>query len=788
MTDPVRLAGFFAPFDIDAVLSQLREARETRLLRLDVDKARADVRQQLIADIATKLSSLLGAAKKLTATSSVLRKSTSVAGSGVSAAASATASLGAFTVDVLKLATATKVTGSAISAGIDASSPMNQANFATVPTNGTYTIGTTANGSVTLTVGPAAVDSVSLLNASNFATAVTDGTFTITTAGGGSAQIAVDTATQSLNDVITAINNSGIGVTATITNDANGRANIITLSSANGEITLGDASDTSNFLSAAKLSADGSTTAISSSAAVATQMSLSQVIDEINNAGVGITATLENDANGRPNLVRLAAASEIKLGNATDTSNFLSAVNLLASPGTTTRESTQSIARLNPAEKMADAAWSGGPPASGQHTISINGVEIAYDVDVDSLNDVINRINTSGAGVTASYDRATDTVRLEQSTTGSMEIALADDGAGGDLLAKLGLLGATQTLGQNAEYSIDGGPTQYAASNTVTPVPGVTLTLTAATEPGSPATVTVSQDTGSAVNAIKDFVTKFNAAMSAIEAATRVNPDDLANSGELSGDASVRQLRSTLRRLITGAGLNVPGGLNSLADIGLDFGKYGAQVGTTNTLLFDEDKFTKALTDNPDAVQSLLSAFTLEATLEAGGTGSVTGISGNYAGTRSGRYTIVDDGMGTLTATFRADDGSPLTTTTATVEPGGSTTSLIPGLTVSVGDPLQPGEHVVRVTATSASPLQQVQQFLEAQAGSGGVLSRRQDAYSAISRDISERRLVIEERIERELERLREKFVAMEQAQARAQSILASLQSMTQQLNANRRN
>lgn len=787
MTDPVRLAGFFAPFDIEAVVTQLRDARETRLLRLDVEKARADVRQQLIAEIATKLSSLLGAAKKLTASSSVLGKTATVSGSGVSAAASATASLGTFTVDVLKLATATKATGTAISAGIDAGSPMNQASFRTVPTNGTYTIGTAAAGNVTLTVGPAAVDNASLLSASNFATTVTDGTFTITTTGGGSAQIAVDTATHSLDDIIAAINASGIGVTASITNDANGRANIITLSSSSGEITLGDATDTSNFLTAAKLSADGTTTEVSSSAAVSTQMSLNQVIAEINNAGVGITATVEDDANGRANIVRLTAASEIKLGNATDTSNFLSAVNLLASPGTTTRESTLSIARLNPADKMADAAWFGGPPASGPHSFFINGTEITYDTSVDSLNDVIKRINNSGAGVTASYDSATDTVRLEQSATGSMEITLADDDTGGDFLAQVGLLGATQTVGQNAEYSIDGGPTQYAASNTVSPLPGVTLTLTATTEPGSPATVTISQDSNSAAAAMKDFVSKFNAAMTSIESATRVNTSDLSNSGELSGDASVRQLRSTLRRLITGTGVNVPGGLNSLADIGLDFGKYGAQVGTTNTLLFDESKFTQALQANPEAVQSLLSAFTLEATLEPGGTGSVTGISGNYTGTKSGRYTIVDDGMGSLTATFRADDGSPLSTTTATVDPGGSTTSLIPGLTVTVGDPLQPGEHIVRVTATSASPLQQIQQFLEAQAGSGGVLSRRQESYGAISSDISERRLVLEERIDRELERLRQKFVAMEQAQARAQSILASLQSMTQQISANRR-
>src|SRR6185312_15846123 len=110
----------------------------------------------------------------------------------------------------------------------------------------------------------------------------------------------------------------------------------------------------------------------------------------------------------------------------------------------------------------------GGPPASGAHSFTINGVTINYDTSADSLTDVIGRINTSTAGVTASYDSITDKITLTQTKLGSIQMSLADDGTGGDFLAKTGLLAASQTLGTNAQYSINGGPDQYSATNTVT--------------------------------------------------------------------------------------------------------------------------------------------------------------------------------------------------------------------------------------------------------------------------------------------------------------------------------
>ncbi|MFN3421630.1 MAG: flagellar filament capping protein FliD [Armatimonadota bacterium] len=75
-------------------------------------------------------------------------------------------------------------------------------------------------------------------------------------------------------------------------------------------------------------------------------------------------------------------------------------------------------------------------------TFTINGVQISVDPAVDTLNDVVNRINSSGAGVTASYDAATDTLVL----TSANPIALGSSNDTSNFLQVAGLLGSSQNF------------------------------------------------------------------------------------------------------------------------------------------------------------------------------------------------------------------------------------------------------------------------------------------------------------------------------------------------------
>ncbi len=208
------------------------------------------------------------------------------------------------------------------------------------------------------------------------------------------------------------------------------------------------------------------------------------------------------------------------------------------------------------------------------------------------MTDLINRINASAANVTAKYDSLTDTIKLQNKATGALSLTVADDGAGGDLAARLGLIGATTTTGENAEYSIDGGPPQSAATNSIG-YNGTSLTLNSLTS-GSPVTVTVSQDTAAAANAVKDFVAEFNNVMKAIDTVTKADGSKTNNtSGPLSGDASLRQLKSDLRGM-SGPGFNLPGHYTSFRR-----SDFVARSGRHRTTTPPFDSESSALTADP---------------------------------------------------------------------------------------------------------------------------------------------------------------------------------------------
>jgi flagellar hook-associated protein 2 len=779
MSDPVRIGGFFATFDTEAVVRQLTAIRMRQVTLLEGRGAANLARKGAVDAVQTAMRAFLERARALSAPQSASGMVATASGSGVTVSALPGAQAGSFTVSVNQLASATRLQGTPISAGIDATRAMNRSNFGTAPTNGTFTIATATGGSRTLTVGPATAQTAVALQSANIEMAVTSGTFTVGTVGGGTQQLTVNAATQSLNDVVAAINGAGVGLTASVVTDANGRANRLELVSSQGEIILGGAGDSSNFLSATRLLATPTGTT-RTGAAFTQQMTLNDAIADINASGIGVTASITNDSHGRPNILTVTSTQgNISFGTGSDTSNFLSVTGLLTSAAGTTRSSANPIARLSASAKLQDAGLNGGPPNAGDHALVINGVSIAYNAATDSLVDLINRINGSQAGVAARYDSLTDTVRLQNRATGNLMLTVQDS-PGGNLAARLGLATATATAGQNAEYSIDGGPVQQSASNAVG-FGGTTMTFTELTS--SPVTVTVSQDTAGVASTVRAFVSDFNNLMRTIDRATRADGSRMNNqSGPLSGDSALRALESDLRRIMTSPGMNLEGGLVTLSQIGLTFGAVGSAVGTTNTLQFDEARFGEAMRTNQAGVQELLSRLSLRATLEPGGTGSLTGVSGTYAGREPGRWTITDDGAGNLTAVFTPASGGPTTSSSGTIAANGTNSGLIPGLTLSAGAVLQAGTHTVTVAATAESVIQRLRRFADNQAGIGGTLDQRKATHDRIAADIAERIATVEARIEAEMEQLRRKFAVMERAQARAQSILGNLQQLTSQI------
>ena len=514
-------------------------------------------------------------------------------------------------------------------------------------------------------------------------------------------------------------------------------------------------------------------------------ISLDDVVLMINLAGAGVIASIENDGSGRPNIMRIAddpgnGAQSVQLGAGSDSSNFLDVTHLLESPGTTTRDGVRGMGGSLVGETLDNARFATPLIATG--TFEINGVSFDYDAASDSMSKLISKINQSTAGVTAFYDPFDDALVLAANDTGSTAIQLDD--ISGDFLAQTGLLAATQTIGSNAEYQIDGGPVRYSNSNVISDaVAGVTLTFNDTTTQS--VSVEVFHDSSTAVSAAEGFVEAYNDTATLIDDLTTFVED--GESGLLIGDGTLRRAEQTLRSLMTGSAFGVSGALRTFSDAGISFGVVGSEVGATNQLVLDSGKLNAALDENPDAVAQLFSTFSASATLEAGGTGSLASISGTpTAATKAGVYTISSTSSGQLNVTFKPDDGSTSVVQTGSISAGGTNTTLIPGVTLTAAGVLVDGSDTITIAATERGVGLALRDYVGSLTRAGGTFETRDDEFQARIDSIADQIERLEERAEAREAQLVRQFTALEVTIGRLQGQQEALAGMVAQLSANR--
>lgn len=187
------------------------------------------------------------------------------------------------------------------------------------------------------------------------------------------------------------------------------------------------------------------------------------LIYKINNSGAGVTATYDAGTDK----ITLTGGSNIVLGGAGDTSNFLQAARLNnGESSSSTIVSSRGIGGVSLSASLSTVNFSTSlSPTSGD--FKINGVSIVY-TDSDAVVDILERISNSAAGVTAAYDSANDQFLLTNNSTGDVGISLED--TTGNFLAATKLLSGTTTAGLNAKYTINGGSELESLSNTITEI------------------------------------------------------------------------------------------------------------------------------------------------------------------------------------------------------------------------------------------------------------------------------------------------------------------------------
>jgi flagellar hook-associated protein 2 len=351
---------------------------------------------------------------------------------------------------------------------------------------------------------------------------------------------------------------------------------------------------------------DGSFTVDGSVITVATSETLGAVCNQINTATSGaVTASYDPSTDE----ITLSSSSPIALGSSADTSNFLQATQLYTN-GTGSVTSLGPLAAISvtaPAgqSNLSTAITDGG---SGQGEFQINGVNINYDASTDSIDDILQNINNSAAGVTASYDGANHRFVLTNSNTGDLGITMQD--VTGNFLAATGLSGGTQTAGTNLQYSLDGSATMTSESNTVNAasdgLPGLSITAQGTGQ----ASITVSPDTSTIATAITNFVNDYNTVQNYISSQTTVSTSTSSTTGEtdstttstgtpgvLMGDMDAEGIATNLRQLMDASPLS--GLVENLNDIGI------ASNGNDNTLSVNSMVLNDSISNSLSQVSQL---------------------------------------------------------------------------------------------------------------------------------------------------------------------------------------
>ncbi len=256
-----------------------------------------------------------------------------------------------------------------------------------------------------------------------------------------------------------------------------------------------------------------------------TKYTPNELMAKINGSGAGVTMTYDYEKNIFQISNNKGGAVELTMGNDTDTSSFFSVFKVGINSGATyvrghnkgSLDTSAVISKLDPSFTY--------PIKSG--TFTINGVSIYVDTSKDSINEVISKVNKSGAGVTMTYDSTTDKFSLTSTNGERIKVGGPNDTS--SFLLSTGLLYMqTQettigTEGKDAVFTMNG--VKYTRENNEVNdvVPGMSFTINTT----GTTVFNVKIDTDKAVTALAEFAAKYNKLINAL------NPTEISYKDEL---------------------------------------------------------------------------------------------------------------------------------------------------------------------------------------------------------------------------------------------------------------
>lgn len=315
----------------------------------------------------------------------------------------------------------------------------------------------------------------------------------------------------------------------------------------------------------------------------------------------GVDASIGTGADSGKLIIAADIGYNVTVGSSSDSSNFSKVMSLVRDADTGTYSSSKAIFKTDTTAALTSTSFSGGAVTEGTFTIGNAEFTIDSSTTLDGLIKKIN--NDEDAGATAYWDSNAGKLVLTATEEGATNINI-EAGTSNftdimGLTASGGIASNSQALGTNAVLTIN-GTTITSASNTITSdISGITgLTLTLNDETTSDATINITGDTSAAVDAITNFVSAYNMAISNTET-------DTASNGKLYGESLLNILESNVRKNASAA-VSFDNTYKTLASIGITTGAVTTDMSAdVKQLKLDKDKLTAALETDPDAVLSL---------------------------------------------------------------------------------------------------------------------------------------------------------------------------------------
>lgn len=343
----------------------------------------------------------------------------------------------------------------------------------------------------------------------------------------------------------------------------------------------------------------------------------------------------------------IATSSSFASRSAAFTSNNASGADpITVTAGSTSTDGTYNIKvnQLAQAQKsVVDQNFSSSTSALGlEGTIYINGSASLTVSATDTLSGLMDNINNSGTGVSASLfnagTSASPQYRLMLSgsdigASNAFTVSYIDETDSDNILS----FTTTQTA-QDASLTFDGVAITKSSNSINDVITGATINLQTA---GS-GTITMSTDKSGVQTKVQDFVDKYNDVMDYINEQLAYDQTNQTK-GTLFGNATLMTMQNQLRSIVT---RTIPGLDPANSDVLSSLSQVGIQTDVNNQMTLDTATFSDALTSKFSQVSQLFAS---------GGSGTYTFVSASGF-TQGGQYdTKVEGGVLKLRLAGSAD-------------------------------------------------------------------------------------------------------------------------------------